>query len=68
MTNNISPNGNSISNSSHCPINIHATMVYWLNLVMLLVLGHMCYDLGSIPQRCNYFAPLGASTFYLLIH
>jgi hypothetical protein len=43
-------------------------MVYWLNLVMLLVLGHMCYDLGSIPQRCNYFAPLGASTFYLLIH
>jgi hypothetical protein len=68
MTNNISPNGNSISDSSHCSINMYATMVYWLNLVMLLVLGHMHYDLGSIPQRCNYFASLGASTFYLLIH
>jgi hypothetical protein len=43
-------------------------MVYWLNLVTLFALGHMHYDVGSIPQRCNYFASLGASTFYLLIH
>jgi hypothetical protein len=68
MTNNISPNGNSISNSSHCPSDIYATMVDWLNLVMLMLLGPMHYDLGSILQWCTYFAPLGASTFYLLIH
>jgi hypothetical protein len=43
-------------------------MVYWLNLVTLLLLGHMLYNLGSIHLWCNYFASLGASTFYLLIH